>query len=416
VEQDEEAQRVSAFRRTMFDIRSPRGGAIPLVPPGGARNFGVSRARPGARNGSHAKRRRTERNRGASRHRWRRDSLLTDSYYAVEDGAWTVFAQGEDLASGCGYHAYETSVRASLKESSYTAKSATLTAQIARTYDEEGPLRFEAGLLIGLLPGALPSPSSPPWQIPSPVMVSLTSASPSQSPALNAGETVLVGVGARKDVSLHEPIFFELLIENRSTRGLGFDLGSNLRGNLRVEMVRPDGSTRVVRLPTPDGMSIKGTVALRPLDVYAGEYVLNDWVDFDQPGAYAVHLQIESPFQAGDGTTWNNPGVITFNFAVGDRNGERLRAVCQHLAQVASGRESAARSINAARALTYVFDDIAVAAMGDVVRASNLSDFVIAHGLARIGTPSARTLLNEMASSQEQERAAIARDALRRGR
>ena len=226
------------------------------------------------------------------------------------------------------------------------------------------------------------------------------------------GGRVRVSLSTTPNISLHEPVFLRLVVENRSARQVSFDLGQGRKGNLRFELVGPDGSATKLRRVFQEGVAIAGLVVLQPLEVYEGQYILDEWISLEEAGSYQLRFAIDSVFRTSDAEVSTSEDLQTLAITVGPRDEARLRKLSEGLLQIARNGSTAEIRRNAANGLAYVSDEVAVASMTSLLRQTELFDTAIAEGLARVGTESARAALEEMASSASAERVSTARRIL----
>jgi hypothetical protein len=309
-------------------------------------------------------------------------------------------------------------------------------AEITRVYDEPGPLEYHAGLWVECpgtgsvmsfgdprVNGTKSRPRTLTIDSGTGVSTEETRSSTELSIPVTSGRArggagrVLVKLDTSSDVVIRQPVIIQLMIENRSGEALEFDLGDDQKANVQFQITRPDGVVTDVlrwRRGGLGGSVLGGRVVVPPLAVFTRQFLLDDWTTLDRPGQHAVRLAIDSIFRSSGGETLAGPVERTLMVRVGPRDDERLGRVCQRLAQLAIDGATAQDRGDAAHALAQVVDPIALPSVRRVLEATNWFDSGIARGLMRIGTDSARSLLDEMATSSQPERSSIARDTLRR--
>jgi hypothetical protein len=218
----------------------------------------------------------------------------------------------------------------------------------------------------------------------------------------------------REDISLHEPVLLQLTIENRSTERIKVDLGTDGKENLKLQITYPDGRVVEPQSPYTGGFARTGRIRISANDSFSRQYVLDEWVTFDEPGRYVVRAEIQSPIVVDNSEIHPPAPAQSLNVNIGARDEIRLREVSENFARIAvSARGSEAKS-DAALALSYVMDPVAVPYVSSVLQQTDSVDWLLVQGLVRHGTEQARAELIELSQSPNEERSALARDALRR--
>jgi hypothetical protein len=214
-------------------------------------------------------------------------------------------------------------------------------------------------------------------------------------------------------VTLQEPVFVEFTLRNGSAEPIETDLGFNRKQNFDFTITTPD--RRRVSAPSvaAEGFGAAGRISLRPGETYRQILLLNERYSFDAPGGYEVDARFTGSIHAaqkqaiqGDG------GWSTIRLTVRPRDQQRLTEVCGSLAEKAVHGSTYIEARDAALALSFVRDPVAVPFLGRVLRESKLVRSEAADGLARIATPEAVELLNASSNSGDSELSAIARSAL----
>jgi len=208
------------------------------------------------------------------------------------------------------------------------------------------------------------------------------------------------------DVTLNEPVFLVLSVDNRLSEPVSVDLGRNSDSGFRAKLTRPDGKV-VDRLhsESPDEIFVLGVESVPPLNTFAKRLLLNKWFVFDAPGRYALDVELTIPILVNpsldaeqyvlreldvelskpilvNGVAAPSPTAGHVEFTVRDRNLTHLTALCEELQRRAAVLGPGRR--DAAEALSYVNDPVAVpylkAMLGD-----NANEDLVIDGLARIG-------------------------------
>jgi len=134
----------------------------------------------------------------------------------------------------------------------------------------------------------------------------------------------------------------------------------------------------------------------------------------DQPGAYELHLDLNSSFRTTDGGLLNPTTDSVLKVNVSGRNAVRLRQLCERLVQSSIKAPTFQAQSDAARALSHIADPVAVPCIESLFRATDRFDPLITQALGRIGTEEARRALEEMFKSNDEDRFRLAADVLGR--
>lgn len=200
-------------------------------------------------------------------------------------------------------------------------------------------------------------------------------------------------------LSLHEPVVVVLTVRNRSGESAGFDLGRNGKENLQFTIRTARGELmKVARVRVEEGIAFPGEVALAPAGVYSREIVLNEWYTFESPGRYLVDGQLLA--------ITNEAGRMELEIL--PRDAARLRAVCERLAGRAINTHVYDSASEAAQALSYVNDPVAIPFLKKVLEESFHGKKHAIEGLERIATSAAvDVLVKELKTGDETVRAQI---------
>jgi hypothetical protein len=161
-----------------------------------------------------------------------------------------------------------------------------------------------------------------------------------------------------------------------------------------------------------EGFGSGGKMSLPAGELYSQPVLLNEWYDFEQAGDYDVQIALPGPIRTSKVTVINSPAQ-RLRFHIAARDEARLRRTCELLVRPAISAKQYEEQANAALALSYVVDPVAVPFLREVLLAGTVDNIVIA-GLRRIGSGEAKAVLEEASRSSDAERAALARDAIRR--
>jgi hypothetical protein len=223
---------------------------------------------------------------------------------------------------------------------------------------------------------------------------------------LRAGGRVTISFSIPEStVSLHEPVYIQFSIHNGLSEAVRFDLGYDGKHNFEFTVIEPDGS--VVRtLPTKMGGEVMGRwvdrAPLAPGKTFTKTLLLNQWYDFRAPGNYVVEAKLGGLVQTLLGSPVQSSPTQEIFLQVTPRNPERLQALCEELAKKAMGDNAEAAS-NAAFALSYVNDPVAVPYLGRLLKESVFGGQSAIAGLVRIGNAEAVRVLKSNLNTQDAE-------------
>ena len=194
---------------------------------------------------------------------------------------------------------------------------------------------------------------------------------------------------------LGEPVFVELQIVNLGPEPASVDLGPDGTANLRVTIREPGGRSEVVQLPS-GGLRRSGKHLLGANTTYNQRLLLSEWHEFRDIGGYAVNVALVPAFGSKEAA----PPPAYLNVSIGPRDEPKLRAVAKEFADRAiSGRDVADRD-EAALALSYVADPVAIPEMARVLASSD-AGLKLTTALARMGGPAAIAALQAAQSNPD---------------
>lgn len=243
-------------------------------------------------------------------------------------------------------------------------------------------------------------------------MVSCPSSAVAQ--AQSTTEPVCISLEVLRNVVLHEPVLIELSIWNRTAEPVRFDLGSNWKGNLQIQVRMPDGTMRTPPQYAVAGMAARGEVQLAAGGRFVRQYVLDEWVKLEEPGTYHVRIAIDSTFQGAADRAIDAVTTHVLEVDVTPFNHARLRQSAEWLAEAAITEPDARARADAVWALRHMDHPVAVPYLRRVFREAAESDYTIVGALLRIGTIEARDALIEMYSRPDPVLQQIITDALQR--
>lgn len=204
----------------------------------------------------------------------------------------------------------------------------------------------------------------------------------------------------RPEVTLGEPAYVLFSARNEGAQDATIDLGKNFTAGFRFAIRKPGGVEIEAPVVGAHGMAAVGSVVVRPGKTYSRLVLINEWYHFDRPGSYMVKVQlVDSPVGEPGKilNVWRSPSL---QLKILPRNPERLQAVCRKLTGTALTQADLSAASQAALALSYVQDSVALPYLGQLLGARSTLSPIAIRGLVRMGTPEAvRVLDSHVATS-----------------
>ena len=198
---------------------------------------------------------------------------------------------------------------------------------------------------------------------------------------------------------LGEPIIMVFRARNTSAGTVNIDMGFDRKGGLSFTITDPERRTaHDLQLPKRGGLSRMSVVSIPASQTYEQQFVLDEWASFSIPGQYDVAWQGRlvptkaQPMGAEVGSM--------VNIVIHPRNEVYLKQLCRTLTDRVLRGKSAAERLDAAFALGYVRDPIAIPYIVEAYKgyASPYGRLALP-GLRRIGTEEAVKALKELSGS-----------------
>lgn len=193
-----------------------------------------------------------------------------------------------------------------------------------------------------------------------------------------------------------------LAITNHRGGALKVDFGWNRQAAIVLSIVRPDGKNVTATLPVCGGLSRVGLVDIASNSTYTQRFVLNEWYPFASPGKYQITVRL-APF-----------GGQQVNLDILPRDPARITKTCDELGARIENSSVYAEMSEAALALSYINDPIAVSYLQAAAQAhSGMVATIAMAGLARIdGDSGAKALISLSSGSQSTQIRVVARTHL----
>ena len=187
------------------------------------------------------------------------------------------------------------------------------------------------------------------------------------TPAPEQSAKVVVSFSlAQAHLSLHEPVFLNFTIENRTSDPVVVDLGANHKEAFLFAIVKPDGSKAELPQMSPEGSALVGKARLRPGQKYSRRLLLNEWSEFDSLGQYEISVRLIEPHKRlvplakpDIYNIYDTPEFRT-TLDIGPRDETRLNKTCADLEIQTINADLTHEVSDAAKALTLINDPVAI--------------------------------------------------------
>lgn len=207
-------------------------------------------------------------------------------------------------------------------------------------------------------------------------------------------------------VSLHEPVFIGCAVVNPTKQVQRVDLGANRVGAFQISVEPPKGPATFDLQLEQGGLCAGGERELPPRSELEERMLLQRWHSLAAEGRYiiSVALKLED----------DRVCAAPLRLDILPRDTAKLSAVCASLSETALAHGDPVRSGDAAEALTYIADRVAVPYLKQLLTGGHNMQLLAIAGLGRIDDDAARTILRELCQNRNLEVAALSRRALRR--
>lgn len=194
-------------------------------------------------------------------------------------------------------------------------------------------------------------------------------------------------------LSLSQPLILELSVYNNSSKPINLDLGPDLKANFIFTVTWPNGIT--VQLPQwwREGIARIGEISVAAESQFSERFVLNEWSDFRELGKYTLEIKLATSIQSEDGNKIQEVRPYSTSFEILPRDEEVLVKKCEEWIKIIETSSSSKEDKEAALALSYIRDPIAIPYMKRALDSGSYVENQIMDGLARISNWSAVKLL-----------------------
>jgi hypothetical protein len=220
---------------------------------------------------------------------------------------------------------------------------------------------------------------------------------------------------ARTNVVLREPVVLNFVVENTLSQPVKLDLGYDRKGSFLFTVAQPDGKKVELRQSLKMGLSRIGEVRLEAGRTYRQNLLLNEWYEFPAAGDYEVQVRLAKPIQTQDGQDISVPTEFRLPLKVGAENPAQLSEVCSELAARVAAADSYDEAAEAALALSYIKDAVAVPYLQEVLASGHLVEPIAVAGLEHNGSnESVEALLSALRTQPRQVKEELILPALMR--
>jgi hypothetical protein len=235
------------------------------------------------------------------------------------------------------------------------------------------------------------------------------------APVLTAQDVTTSYSLPSQKITLHQPVIVTFKVINATGTPVSLDLGYDRKGGFAFSLTGPDG----VKLELPvygirEGLSLIGTVSIQPRGTYAQTLILNEWYNFAIPGEYKLEGRLTNPILVNNGSRREMDPGFSSVLEIGARDELALAKACADLANQIDASNSYQEAADAAFALTYVNDPIAVPYLRRALFAQKLVEPVAVNGLEKIANDAAVRVLVEGLKLEFTDAADMSRWALER--
>lgn len=206
----------------------------------------------------------------------------------------------------------------------------------------------------------------------------------------------------QSSVTANEPVYLRFSIQNGLKEKIGIDPATGLDSPIDLEVSEPDGSTLHLSPPLHGGLQHVPALIIPPNSRKEMSTMLNVLYQFKKPGDYMLKVRLSGSLRTESGMLLDSPAQ-ELRLIVGPRDPQRLEEICQKLAKAAAGYSDYEKLGEAAVALSYIDDPVAVPYLGQVVAYHNFVSRLALPGLVRIGSPEALQVLKSNLNTADAE-------------
>jgi hypothetical protein len=203
-------------------------------------------------------------------------------------------------------------------------------------------------------------------------------------------------------ITLHEPVLVNFVVNNTQPGTIGLDLGADRKESFRVTITLPDGTQTKPQKLMINGLARIGKIKILPGDVYKQKLLINEWVDFPQPGLYTIGVEMIAPISTENGKVILNFVRNDFNILILPRSTQALENVCNNLLNQLLIAKSSDQAIEMATILSFIKDPVAIPYLDRMLKSGKkIAEIMAINGLERIRNPDAIEMLINLIASPD---------------
>ncbi len=238
---------------------------------------------------------------------------------------------------------------------------------------------------------------------------------PKQNDRENLNEVKVTFSFVDSEIVVHQPVLLNFVVQNGLGQTIKLDLGCNRKEELLFNIIFPNGKKVQLSRMRCDGLSRVGIISIKSGESYSQRILLNEWIDFSSPGNYVVEGQLTKPIETMDGKDLSVDSRFSLALKIKPENAEQLKKVSETLLKNILESNSYEKSAEAALALSYIKDPIAVPYLEKLLYSNKLIEPIAISGLRRIGGENSVEVLIRVINKQpDSELARLAKTALKR--
>ncbi len=235
-----------------------------------------------------------------------------------------------------------------------------------------------------------------------------------QSDKKNLDEVKVTFSFVDSEIVVHQPVLLNFVVQNGLEQTIKLDLGCNRKEEFLFKIIFLNG--KKVQLPQMrcDGLSRVGVIFIKSEESYSQNILLNEWIDFSSPGNYVVEGRLTKPIETIDGKDLTVDLSFSLALEIKPENAEQLKKVSETLLKNILESNSYEKSAEAALALSYIKDPIAVPYLQAALTSNKLVETVIINTLRDLGgQTSVEALIGAISEKPNSEMASYAKSALK---
>jgi hypothetical protein len=186
---------------------------------------------------------------------------------------------------------------------------------------------------------------------------------------------------------LHEPVVLEFSVKNETNTRVVLNLGQDRKGGYEFSVTPPGGEKLRLRRYAHAGIARVGRLSIEPGLIFSQRLILNEWYDFATPGRYDLEGRLVEPIE-GTAYEERDPGFHGV-IEVGPEDVRKLKVICDSLAKKVVESRTYEDAAQAALALSYVKDPVAVPYLERILAANKSIQLIAVQGLERVGDDNA---------------------------